>query len=78
MAHMHECQMYFLGICSVNRAIVYKSPGILFRLNFCILSGLDSFSVTFCNLLHLDSDHNFVLFLLDHLNVGALQYTALF
>lgn len=70
--------MYFLGTYSVNRTTVNKSPGILFHLNFYMLSGLDSFSVTFHSVLYLDSEHNFVLFLLDHLNVGTLQYTALF
>lgn len=78
MAHVRECQMYFLGTYSVNRAIVNTSPRILFHLNFCMLSGLDSFSISFDSLLYLDGDHNFVLFLLDHLNVGTLQYTALF
>lgn len=78
MAHVHEWQIYFLGTYSVNRAIENKSSGILLCLNFCMLSGLDSFFITFDSLSHLDSVHNFVLFLHDYLNFGTLQYTALF
>lgn len=78
MAHVHECQMYFLGRYSVNRAIVNKASGILFCLNFCMLSvqGCIPFFITFYSLFYLGSDHNFVLFLLDHLYVGTWQCAA--